>query len=1138
MSLDDATLDQTRAAEPGSSTWLTANAGSGKTKVLTDRVARLLLSGTDPQHILCLTYTKAAASEMQNRLFGTLGSWALMDDARLAEALRKLGETGLDAPERLAEARRLFARAIETPGGLRIQTIHSFCAALLRRFPLEAGVSPGFVELDDRSAALLREEVVSELAASDAKGAFGAILSHLAGEDIGRLTEEILAHRAGFDREVSEAEIRRWLALPPGLEMPELIAETFSDAAEFMPDVIAALDAGSTRDRDAAARLSAIGWGAADEKALALCESVFLFGAGAQRAFEAKVGSFPTKATRARLGANEARLEALMRRVEAARPRRLALHTLAATLALHRFARAFLAAYEARKQALARLDFDDLISRTIALLEDRAVSPWVLYRLDGGIDHILVDEAQDTSPAQWRVIARLAEEFTAGAGSRPDGVARTLFVVGDPKQSIYSFQGADAREFARMQRHFADRFAASGQELVPRELAYSFRSAPAILRTVDLAFPDWTSGPPENAPVAHRAYYGDLPGRVDLWPLEPVPETPEDPFWADPVDMLAPGDNRLELARKLARHIRSLIGSPLPDGKGSSRPLTAGDIMVLVQRRGRLFHAIIQACKAEGLPVAGADRLRLGEELAVRDLSALLSFLATPEDDLSLAAALRSPLFGWSEADLYRLAAAREHRLLRAELEARRDEWPETHAMLRDLRDAADFLRPYDLLERILLRHDGRRRLLARLGEEAEEGIDALLSQALTYESVEVPSLTGFVSWLQAEDVELKRQLGAAQGRLRVMTVHGAKGLEAPVVILPDTVRRPPSHSGRLVAAEAPDAPRLRLFWKAGEGARPPVVEAALRDWRAAQQEERRRLLYVAMTRAEQWLIVCGAAADRAEADWHDALEHALKRAGAVRVAFPTGQGLRYESGLWPDSPAQVAPAKPPARQPVQQDEPHPLIPSWALRPAPPAVLSARILRPSELPGQKALPGEPALGDEDDPLRRGRQLHLLLEHLPAHPRAEWPSLALSLLGEGEDAVREQQEVERLLADAVRVLDDSTSGPLFSAEALTEVGVTAPLPLPGGGRLHGTIDRLLIRPDRILAVDFKTNRIVPQTPQDVPAGLLAQMGAYHAALTQIYPDRPVEVALLWTSLPRLMPLPDDLVTAAFARACAP
>jgi ATP-dependent helicase/nuclease subunit A len=1129
MSLDDATLNQIRAADPASSTWLTANAGSGKTKVLTDRVARLLLAGTDPQHILCLTYTKAAASEMQNRLFGTLGRWALMEDGALRAELARLGEEAPGGPERLAEARRLFARAIETPGGLRIQTIHSFCAALLRRFPLEAGVSPNFLELDDRSAAFLREEVASALAEEDAEGRFGAIAPLIAGEDMAAFTEEIITHRAGFAREVSEAEIRRWLGLPQALSMERLLADTFSDAAEFMPRVIAALRAGSTNDQKAAADLAPLDFASATEETLIACESVFLTKSGAAP-FTARIGKFPTKATREVLGDDTRRLEALMRRVEAARPMRVGLKTAEATLALHRFARAFLEGYEARKQSLARLDFDDLIGRTLALLEDPAVSAWVLYRLDGGIDHILVDEAQDTSPEQWRVIARLAEEFTAGEGGRAGAPPRTLFVVGDPKQSIYSFQGADAREFARMQEHFARRFGAAGQPLLPHELAYSFRSSPAILRAVDLTFPDWTNGPPRHEPVAHRPFYGDLPGRVDLWPLEPAPEKAEDPPWHEPVDVLAPGDNRLELARKIARHIRELIGTPLPDGTGAARPIGAGDIMVLVQRRGVLFHEIIRACKAEGLPVAGADRLKLGEELAVRDLTALLSFLATPEDELSLAAALRSPLFGWSEADLFRIAANRGGRPLRAVLEARRDEWPETHAMLRDLRDAADFLRPYDLIERILIRHDGRRRLIARLGEEAEEGIDALLEQALAYEQAEVPSLTGFVSWLQAEDVELKRQMGAAEGRLRVMTVHGAKGLEAPVVILPDTVRTPPVHRGRLIAAEAEGEGPPRVFWKAEGGELPPAVEAALGAWRAEQEEERRRLLYVAMTRAEQWLIVCGAEAERSEAAWHEAVKAGLERAGAVAAPFPTGEGLRYEVGDW--SACDVTPAT------GGQARAAPALPRWAREHAPPAVEAPAVLRPSDLPGEKALPGEAVLAEGDDPLRRGRQLHLLLEHLPHHPPARRPEIAASLLMSGEDAVTDSAELALLLEDAARVLDEPALAPLFAPGALAEVAVTAPLPELGGRRVHGTIDRLIVEPGRVLAIDFKTNRIVPGTPQEVPAGLLAQMGAYRAALGQIYPDRTIETAILWTAVPRLMPLPDDLVTAAFARAAAP
>ncbi|MEZ5714553.1 MAG: UvrD-helicase domain-containing protein [Paracoccaceae bacterium] len=481
-----------------------------------------------------------------------------------------------------------------------------------------------------------------------------------------------------------------------------------------------------------------------------------------------------------------------MARVEATRLTRLNLAAARQSHALHRFATAFLRHYEARKQARGWLDFDDLIQRTRTLLNDPQVAAWVLYRLDGGIDHILVDEAQDTSPAQWNVIERLAQEFTAGMGARAD-VARTIFVVGDKKQSIYSFQGADPREFDRMQAEFRARLAATNRPLQSSVLEYSFRSAHAVLALVDRTF-EGREGAGFAPDQRHKAFFDAMPGRVDLWPVVEKSDKPEPRDWYDPVDMLGPDEPVSILARQVAEGIAAMIGSahiPVKQGRSGDfalRPVHAGDILILVQRRSPLFHAIIRECKALGLPIAGADRLRIGGELAVRDVAALLRFLDLPEDDLSLATTLKSPLFGWNEQDLFTLAHGRKGFLWEA---LRADATHgETLAILDDLRRQADFLRPYELIERILTRHRGRQRLLERLGREAEDGIDALLAQALAYERAAVPSLTGFLVWLDSGEVEIKRQMESAGRQIRVMTVHGAKGLEAPIVILPDTAKR------------------------------------------------------------------------------------------------------------------------------------------------------------------------------------------------------------------------------------------------------------------------------------------------------------------------------------------------------------
>ena len=974
MTTEDASTAQVTAANPAASTWLSANAGSGKTRVLTDRVARLLLHNVEPQRILCLTYTKAAASEMQNRLFATLGTWAMKPDAELRTALADLGEAAqLDAAH-LASARRLFARAIETPGGLRIQTIHSFCATLLRRFPLEAGVSPQFTELDDRAATLLRAEIAEEMS------------DHLA------------------------PDVMRRVAL-----------------ADIMPA-----------------------------------------------------------------------LNALMQRIEAARPRRLTLAAAQKTETLHALATAFLPIYAERKAARGWLDFDDLISRTKALLTDPAVAAWVLYRLDNGIDHVLVDEAQDTSPDQWRVIELLTAEFTAGEGTRSGG--RTLFVVGDKKQSIYSFQGADVAAFDAKHALFRDRFGAAHQPFQSRNLEYSFRSSPAILQLVDQAL--GTQFPQAlGHDIVHRAIKDQLPGRVDLWPMIAKEKDDEDHPFEDPVDLVRETHESVRLAQKLALSIRQMIddGLCIPSRDGT-RPVHAGDFLILVQRRSTLFSEIIRACKAIDLPIAGADRLKLGAEMAVKDLAALLSFLATPEDDLSLATLLRSPLVGWTEAELYDLAHGRPGYLWQA-LRDQAGRHPQTLNYLDDLRQQTDFLPPYDLIERALTRHDGRRRLIARLGPEAEDGIDELLNQALAYEQGEVPSLTGFLARLETDDVEVKRQTDNAGKRIRVMTVHGAKGLESEIVILPDTAdRKPPERNELLVS------PAGHPIWKVPADDSPPAIAALRSQKQAKSAEESLRLLYVALTRARCWLIVAGAGIAKADGAWHRIVGTAMADLGAV----PLGEGLRHELSPWPEPLGRNQPA---LAKPA-------VLPQWAGMWAEATPRRTRPRSPTSLGGAKVMADEGGLSD-DTAKTRGAALHLLLQHLPLSTEAQWPVLSRHLVP--DEALRADVTVE-----ACSVLRDPRFAPLFGPKSLAEVPVTGTIQ---GQRFLGIVDRMVVGVDDIMVVDFKSNAVVPAGPDQVPSGLLRQLGAYVLLVQQVYPTHTIRPAILWTRAPLLMPLDADIVRDA-------
>ena len=1102
---DAASRAQIDAADPSGSVWLAANAGSGKTRVLTDRVGWLLLEGAAPERILCLTYTRAAAGEMQNRLFKRLGEWAMLPDAELRTQITRLGAARGTVPtEVLRRARTLFARAIETPGGLKVQTIHAFCASLLRRFPLEAGVSPAFSEMDETAAARLHADIFDEMAADPAtRPLVDGIARHLTD---GEPTDFLAAVARHGDRygAPDEAELRARLGIGPE-DAAEIRAEAAGeDALDIIESFIGDAEGtpGTTIDK-LAARLKDARMADPDTR-FDLLVGICLTADGVPR----KTGGWPRAVQAGDHGPLVDLFTLLGERVAEARARIAMLDGLDRTLALHAFGPAFCARVEARKAARGWLDFDDQIGRARHLLSTSDMAQWVLFKLDGGLDHILVDEAQDTSPAQWDIVRRLVEEFGAGHGARPE-IARTLFVVGDRKQSIYSFQGADPDALDAMRGRFNDLLAPGGPPLRDHALLHSFRSSPVILSLVDAVF---DAGGGVGLPPEHVAFFEDRPGRVDLWPVveKDLGDAP-DRKWYEPVDMPARDDVEVVLAERVASAVETMLADGTAIGEGvARRPLRPGDVLILLQRRKALFHQIVRACKARGLDLAGADRLKLSDDMAVRDLIAALTWAAMPGDDLSLATLLRSPLCGLSEAALFALAHPRKGRLWNALRDAPEHEgvaW-----MLGDLLRIADILRPHEVLQRLLIRHDGRRRLLARLGGEAAEAIDALLAQALAYERLEVPSVTSFLGWLETTDVDVKRQAGA--GSIRVMSVHGAKGLEAPVVILPETMKRDVrSLSGIQRLADGTPV------WMPAKAAWAPAQAALAEAAAAAEAEERDRLLYVGMTRAENWLIAgaAGEVGEERKASWHRMLRAGMEARGAETHAFPWGDGLRLQAGDW--SPA--------ASSAVSGEMAERPAPDWLEAPVAAPSLTATRIAPSALPGAKALPGE-AGRDAVAALGFGTAVHALLEHLPGLPSSDRADAARAILS--RTAPLPTGDAAMALQEASAVLDAPEFAFLFAAETLAEL----PFALPGTPTrpaIFGTMDRVVIGPDRILVCDLKTNRTVPDAPDHVPEGLLRQMSAYRLAARAIWPDRAVETAILWTRAARLMRLPDDLVTGA-------
>jgi ATP-dependent helicase/nuclease subunit A len=1128
---------QTLASDPQTSVFVSANAGSGKTKTLVDRVARLLLRGVDPSRILCVTYTKAAAAEMQGRLFERLGGWSVREDADLAGELAALEARPREDfdHEALRQARALFARALETPGGLKIQTIHAFCEKLLRRFPLEAGVSPRFQVLEDAAARELSaqaRDAVALFAIKAEDGPLGRAFAHFAVELDPRAWEELFglfesrrADLASYAEACADGRARDpWTlcAAERDVEPEAIEAEALASLdPERWAWARAALAEGSSEDQETAARM------AVDATFEQVCAVFFTDkGQPRKRLATQKIA----QPVRHWLTLEQTRICSLRDRIRAARIARDTVHALT-------LARAYAAVYEAEKAAQGGLDFADLIARTKDLLTTREEAAWVLFKLDGGIDHILLDEAQDTAPEQWEIIRALTEDLFAGASARAaEGREQpTLFVVGDEKQSIYAFQGARPERLDQESRHHLDRITAIGAKAARAPLHTSYRSTPQVLGFADAVFAEVVNARAltgRDEPPVHIAHRDEAEGSVDLWPLEQDEAPPERDAW-DPLDADTGESARKRLAKAIAQEIKGSVerGEAVHARGGALRPLGYGDFLILVRKRDALFEEIIRALKQAGAPVAGADRLILSDHIVFDDLTGLIRWALFPKDELMLAALLRSPFCAVDEQSLFGLAHGRRGDLWDA-LDRRageRVEWLQARDFLAWALKRARQRTPFDFLGEVMSRRDDRgrtmrARFLERLGREAEEAIDELLAQALAAEARGARDLEGLLAALGSAEVVVKREMEAARGEVRVMTVHGSKGLEAPVVILPDTTTVGGQRGPALLETKDGEflyAPRMSEDCPASAEAR------NVRDGRA--KAESLRLLYVALTRAQDRLILCGRVAARrkpAEGSWRLLLEAAFERPeikDRSRIVMRDGR----EITRFGEDPARVDRARAAGHTAV-------VLPGWTRTAAPPEA-GARWAAPSSLGdfARDAAPSPLATQGGLGRFRRGELIHRLFEVLPDLPRSSRPAAARRLLGREPDL--DPAQVEEMAGACLKVLDDPRFAPVFGEGSRAEAALAGTSPeLPAGVAVSGRIDRLVIGPDRVLVVDYKTNCPAPDRLEDVDPAYIAQMAAYAAVLRALYPDRPVESALVWTDGPRLTPLPQDVMALALER----
>ncbi len=1152
----EAKTDILNALDPHGSAWVGANAGAGKTYILVSRLARLMLDGVAPERILCLTYTRAAAAEMQDRLFELLAQWALLDDGALRDEIETRLGCKADA-EMLVRARILFARALETPGGLRVQTIHGFCESLLKRFPLEAGLSPHFDLLDEQDARALQADLIADILSQathtphdKALGVAMARLTRaLAEPDILALGRQIIDRRAAFEnmpmaQRLADLAQAMGILKDPSENLPDretLLEALYGAAKPLLDKLLPWLAAGTKTDIAQAERLAVwrdtkigarhLGW--------SHLHSVFFKTDGDRRIRLATKGPSDKEPDLA------AQFERFGDDVEALDGQLKGLANYHLTEAVYLFAEALLSAYQSAKTRRAVLDYEDMIAVTNRLLSGPQAAQWVLYKIDNGLHHILIDEAQDTSPAQWQIISALADAFfdDAGLGAAAmaaENITRTLFAVGDEKQSIFSFQGADPTGFDAQRGYFEKAVTAIGGQFFDLPMLMSRRSAPEILRAVDLVFADHAAGvSAKGTPLRHEPFRTEAVGHVEIWPPSESDAAAEaEQAWQIP-DVMAVG-GRHRLADKIAGKISALLADEKQD-------VRAGDILVLVRTRDEFVQALTRALKRKNIAIAGSDRMVLLEQIAVADILAAMDFALNADDDMALAIFLRSPLGGLSEAELFNLAHGRKTSLWQAlEKAAEKDEFNAAYKRLVWLRARIDYLSPYEVLAQFLGAQGGHKLLSARLGPEIDDPLSELLRLALSYEARQAASMQGFLHWLRQGSQEIKRDMEAGGGAVRIMTVHGAKGLEAPIVFLPDTCRPAKKRGGASERVQF-NAARTPL-WRANQALRDPYNAAQAAAAEQAASEEEKRLLYVAMTRARERLYIGGWLGAKEKApppdSWYAMIDAALDEKARGPLAggenkLPRQEAAGQSAVQKPDikpSPAWVS-DKPSQRS---TGRPH---------------IGLKIFSPSGL----ALHEEAgkthdtnddfvALSPTAEAARqraaaRGHAIHALLEWLPSLPIEQRAARAKAFmekayLDKQEDETLNAADIETAIAEALRVIEADDLADIFSPMARAEAPIAGNLRLPDGQSisLSGQIDRMVETDDRVLLVDFKTG-IPPENGVVLPAYIM-QMAAYRGLMeAALGTAKPVQCALVWTQNGHIEFLSADDMAAAMAALAA-
>ncbi|MBE6451192.1 MAG: double-strand break repair helicase AddA [Alphaproteobacteria bacterium] len=1096
-----ATKQQNMAANPNVSVWVEASAGTGKTKVLSDRVLRLLLEGVNPAKILCLTYTKAAAVEMNNRIAQKLGKWAVIPEEKLCEDIFGITSSKPDA-KLLEEAKVLFAKVLDTFGGIKIQTMHSFCEEILKRFPLEAQIAPYFNVMDDMLAKEALDNISHKLiykAQDEPTSAIGQDISWLTSNikelKFTQILEKITQNRNKLSQVLQNYQnfaefltaLKNKLSIKNTLSKEDALKH-FADNLDktLIKNIADALTQSSKTDQDRAYSLYRI----LENFDYEVYKNVFITKSEIRGRLACKdaINIYPQIVEDMKNMAQDILdFDDLLLKIDLYQ----------STKAIMNIAQELNFAYDKFKQDNARLDFEDLVVITKKLLEKDNVAKWVLYKLDGGIDHILIDEAQDTSPDQWAIIKAVTDEFFAGFGQKD--IVRTIFAVGDRKQSIYSFQGADSQEFDKMYKHFAHK----DENFKKIKLDVSFRSTKAVLENVNHLFSleNAKSGVViDNEAVAHLPYRIGEAGKVQLWPLV-VEQSAADDVWYPPIERKTKQSASAKLAAMIAQKIKNMVENK-DILQSKNRPVCYQDFMILVQRRNSFIEEFVRECKSIGVNVTGVDKLKILEQIAVQDLLSLTNFLLLPSDDLSLAEVLKSPLYKLDDDDLFELCHNRQSQSLFNRLRTNK-KYATVYQELSDLIKKADYVRPFELFNYVLTTLKGREKFLSRLGSEAEDAIDEFINLSLNFEKDHTPDLQTFMQWIKKGQIQIKRELEQAQNdAVRIMTAHGSKGLQAPIVIIPDTIRLPNIKKGEDILFD-----EMLAYYPLSAGKYDTVCNDIHQSNCKDAYDEYRRLLYVALTRAEDRLYIAGYKNDDKvdENSWYGLCEQALKNIGIKNDDKSLVYSCKQEIDIEATSTANRK------TESINTQ-------NWIYEKAKKESPLAKPYSPSKPDDDDQIYVSSPLKDNSHYYARGVLIHSLLQYLPVDCSLEDKIKAIDVYLEKNSDKLNKSSLLQIRKEIITLLTKPEFEEIFSKFSRAEVPIAGEI---DDKIISAQIDRLVITDNKVIIVDFKTNRPAADNISSVPQVYLKQLDIYKQLMEKIYPQKIVETYILWTNTANLM-----------------